>query len=322
MQAKNLKISFIGAGGVACTTAFRAGLSGMFSEMVLIDLYEGFARGKAMDLEQAFSLAHTHTKCAGTTDYDHIEGSDIIIITAGDAQKLGKTSAVIDREVLVRKNKLIIESVSHKIRHVIPAKAKKQPFIISLTNPLDPVLTHFINTGDYDRRLTIGSGNLLDAERFRFYFTREFNAKASDVHPVVIGQHGREMVYVLSQSKVGKKPLLQYVKEKHGTEKQLARICLQATDGAYEIISLLEKGGTWYAPAISIFDLINAYANNTHEVFCVSTWLNGQYGLRDFCLGVPARLGKSGVEGIVEMKLSPSEQQALKTAAEFVKSLI
>jgi malate dehydrogenase len=323
MQAKNLKISFIGAGGVSVNTAFAAGLSGICREIVLIDIYKGMALGKAMDLEQGFSLAGLDIKCKGTTNYEHIDGSDVIVITAGDSQRPLRRQgvSVTDRESLVSKNRMIIESVSNQIRRVFPAK-KKQPLIITLTNPLDPILAHFIKTGGYDKRLTIGSGNLLDGARFKYYFGREFGVKSSDIKPVVIGQHGREMVYALSQSKVGKKPLLQYVKERGGTEKQLEKICAQATNGANEIINLIEKGGTWYGPAVSILDLINAYANDTREVVSVSTWLNGQYGVKGFCLGVPVRLGRKGVEEIIELKLTPAEQEAFARAADFVKTMI
>ena len=321
MQAKNLKISFIGAGGVSSNTAFIAGLSGMFSEMILIDLYEGFARGRAMDLEQGFYLAGVDVNCVGTTDYRQIDGSDIIVITAGDAQRALRRYGVDNREALLHKNKLIIESVSRQIREIIPTKGK-QPFIITLTNPLDPILTHFIKAGGYDKRMTIGSGNLLDTSRFKYYFSRAFGVKASEVDPVVIGQHGKEMVYVLSQSKVGKKRLLQFAREHGATDAQLAKICDQATGGANEIITLLEKGGTWYGPAVSIFDLINAHANDTKERFSVSTWLDGQYGVKDFCLGVPAILGRKGVEEIIELEMIPSEKEAFNRAAEFVKTLL
>ena len=203
-----MKVSFIGSGGVACTTAFALSFKNFFNEMVMLDINPNIAKGKAIDLQQSFILNHKNINIIGTSDYKLIEGSDVIVITAGSAE------AGADREALLQINKKIITEVANNLKKYIK-NDNNQPFIVLLTNPLDSILKTFIDVGNFNKKKTIGSGNWLDTARFKYYLAKKLNINFSDIETFVIGQHGKKMVYLLSQTKIKNESLSNYLKKQN-----------------------------------------------------------------------------------------------------------
>ena len=311
-----MKISFIGAGGVGCTTAFLCGIKGFFDEIVLVDLYKDYAEGKAIDLQQGFILNNIkNINVYGTDDYSYIKSSDVIVITAGVPSHGQQT-----REELLEKNKLVIGDCAKKVSKLVPTD-HKQPLIIMVTNPLDVILKHFIEVGNFNKQKTIGSGNWLDTARFKYYLAERLNVKPEKIETYVVGQHGAKMVYLLSQTKINGIALFEYIKRKNISMDEIKEIEDKATNGATTIIKKIEKGGTFYGPAVSIGALISAYVNNTKKVYTASVWANGEYNIKDLCFGCPIIIGKHGVEKILNFQLSDEENRNMKSACNFIESL-
>lgn len=311
-----MKISFVGSGGVACSTAFAVGLKGLFDEIVMLDLYKDYARGKAIDLQQGFLLDGKDVKVIGTDSYEDVKGSDAIVITAG----IANTDGTANREALLEKNKEIMSDIAKKIAEVVPTD-DKQPLIIMVTNPLDIILKHFIDTGKFNKKRTIGSGNWLDTTRFKYYLSQAFGVKQTSIETFTVGQHGAKMVYLLSQTKLDGMPLFDYMKKNNISRERIAEIEEQATMGGGEIIRLIVKGGTFYGPAISIFDLLDSFFNDKKKVVTASVYCNGEYNVNDCCLGCPIVLGKNGVEEIKVFDLTEEEKSTLQQAYNFVQEL-
>jgi malate dehydrogenase len=309
-----MKISFIGSGGVACSTAFAAGLKlgDELSEIVLLDINEGWAKGKAIDLHQGFILNNTNIKTIGTTDYKYVEGSDAIVITAGFANKDG----VSDREALLAKNRAVIGEVAANLKKYIPTD-DKQPLIIVVTNPLDIILNHFIKTGDFNKKKTIGSGNWLDTARIQDFLSRETGVPANKIKSYAVAQHGAKIVYLLSKTTLDGKPLSSYGLSKE----KIGEIVQNAVTGSQEIIGLLQRESTNYGPAISIYELLISYLKDTKKNLVASVWCNGEYGVKDYPMGCPIILGKNGVEKIEEIDLPDEEKKAYEESYKFCLEL-
>lgn len=311
-----MKISFIGSGGVACTTAFAMGLKGLFNEIVMLDLYTDYAKGKAIDLQQGFVLDGKDIKVVGTDNYDDIKGSDAIVITAG----IANTDGTADRESLLGKNKEIMSAIAKKIKAIISTD-DKQPLIIMVTNPLDVILKHFIDEGNFNKKKTIGSGNWLDTARFKYYLGKEFNIQESKIETFTVGQHGAKMVYLLSQTKIDGTPLFEYMNKNNISMDKIKKIENDSTMGGAEIIKLIVKGGTFYGPAISIYDLLDSYFNDRKKIVTASIYCDGKYDLENCCLGCPVVIGKNGVEEVKLLNLTDEEKKNLKEAYGFIKEL-
>ena len=313
-----MKISFIGSGGVGCSTAFACGLKGLFDEFVMIDIFKDYSIGKAMDLEQGFILNEINdVKVFGSDGYDMIKNSDVIVITAGKATH-GEGN---NRETLLEDNKKIIGEIAEKVKKLVPTD-DKQPLIIIVTNPLDIILKHFIDVGNFNKKKTIGSGNWLDTARFKYYLSEAFKIPASKIDTFVIGQHGSKMVYLLSQTKLNNQPLFEYMKSNNISNDKIDEIKEKATQGASTIIDLIVKGGTFYGPAISISTLIESYIKNEDKLITASVWCNGEYGVKGYCVGCPIILGKNGVKEIkIFNNLTKEEEKELEESFNYINSL-
>jgi malate dehydrogenase len=308
------KISFIGSGGVSCTTAFACGLKlgDELSEIVLIDVNYDIAFGRGADLRQGFILNGTDTKVTPTNDYSNITGSDVIVITASIPAPANVGIHEV-REAMLKDNKKIIAEIADKLKKVIPTD-DKQPLIIVVSNPLDLILNHFIKIGNFNKKKTIGSGNWLDTSRLIDNLTREeIKAPPSKIKTMTVAQHGAKMLYLLSQTTVDGKPLSSY----NIDPDKLKKIVENSINGAGEITS---KGQTrtLYGVALSIFSLIYPYLKDTKQLVCCSTYCNGEYGVKDYTMGVPVILGKNGVEKIVVLDLTEEEKQAYRESYNFV----
>ncbi|MDR2526489.1 MAG: hypothetical protein LBC92_01295 [Rickettsiales bacterium] len=308
-----VKISFIGAGGVAMTTAFTMGLKlgKQLEEIVLIDVNGEVANARGIDLKQSFILNELDIKVAGSSNYENVAKSDVIIITAS----VPPTPGVSDREAMLKANKNVIGAVAENLKKVIPTD-EAQPFIIVVSNPLDLMLNHFIRVGDFNRKKTIGSGNWLDTARLKDHLSREIKIEPSKIKTFAVAQHGIKILYLLSKTTVDGKPLSDY----NIPKEKLEQIVKNSVTGGQEII---EKGQTrtLYGPALSIFNLAIAYIQDKKDLLTAAVYLNGEYGVSDFCFGVPIIIGKNGVEKIEIWELTDEENKNYQLAYQFAKNL-
>ena len=300
------KVAVIGAGAVGATLAqriFEAGLA----DVVLVDILKNIAAGKALDLLDAAPIVGTERKIVGTDDYKELEGSDIVVITAGLPRRPGMT-----REDLIAKNAAIMTDVCERIKRFAPSA-----IVIVVTNPLDSMTYLARKLTGFRPEKVLGMAGVLDGSRFIALIADELKVPRSSVETCVLGSHGDTMVPVVSRTFVSGKPLSKVM-----PEDLLGRIVKRTCDRGAEIVSLLGSGSAYYSPSAAVFKMVNAILNDTKEVMTASAYLNGEYGLRDIYIGVPCRIGKGGIEKIEELELSDIEKNALQASAQAIKSSI
>ena len=306
MKSFSYKISVIGAGAVGATLAQRIFESGL-ADVVLLDILKNVARGKALDLLDAAPITLTEKTITGTDDYNDIQGSDIVVITAGLPRKPGMT-----REDLIAKNAAIVGGVSEKIKIHAP-----ESIVIVVTNPLDTMTYLCHKTTGFPRSRVVGMAGALDGSRFTVLIAEELKVRRELVKTYVMGSHGDTMVPVISQTFVGGKPLAS-VMARDRIESIVKRTC----DRGAEIISLLGTGSAYYSPSAAVLKMIRAIMDDVGDVVTASFYLNGEYGLKDICMGVPCRFDTRGVIEAVELDLSNDEKELFSKSAKAVKSSI
>lgn len=301
-----MKISIIGAGNVGATSAMRL-LEADIADIVLVDIAENIARGKAEDLMDAASLIGHGRRIEGTSDYKLTENSDIVVITAGFARKPGMS-----REELLNKNGSIVTSVARSVVEHSP-----NPIIIVVTNPLD-VMTYAVHreTG-LDSSRVFGMAGALDSSRMNLMVARSLNRRVPGIDSLVLGTHGETMAPTVSHSKVDNGALSDAV-----APEKIEQVIQKTKARGAEIVSYLGTGSAYYAPSAGVFKMIKSIVEDKHEIIPSSCLLSGQYGVEGIYLGVPARLGKNGVEEIVELPLTDDEQTLLEKAAASVRGQI
>lgn len=294
-----MKISIIGAGNVGGTTAMRLAQEGA-GEIVLIDIAKGLAQGKAFDLEDAQEIIKINYSVTGTDDMQAAANSDIIVVTAGLPRKPGMT-----REDLINKNGQILKDICFAIKKIAP-----QSILIIVTNPLDLMTRFAIEVTAFAPRKVFGMGVSLDAARFANLISKELKVPASDINACVIGSHGEGMLPLSRFTTIKGLGLEEFIDEKQGEE-----LVQRTINRGAEIVSLLGSGSAYFAPSAAITALVKAVAKDEKRTIGVSAYLDGEYGIRDVCLGVPVRLGKAGIEEIVELELNTREKEALLASA-------
>ncbi|MFA5096131.1 MAG: malate dehydrogenase [Candidatus Omnitrophota bacterium] len=301
-----MKISIIGAGNVGALSAMRIAQYDL-GEIVLVDIARGLARGKALDLEDCRPILKAAYDIKGSDDIENIKGSDIVVITAGLARKPGMT-----REELLAKNALILREVCLNIRRLAA-----QAVVIVVTNPLD-LLTYFaLKATGFPRHKVVGMGISLDGSRFANLVAQELGLKPQDIEALVIGAHGEGMLPLARHTKVkgaGLDALLSKEKVDALVKRTVAR-------GA-EIVSYLGSGSAFFAPSAAIAEMVKAIALDEKKVLGGCAYLEGEYGISGICIGVPIRLGKEGIEKVIELDLSKEEQEALLNSAGSIRDLI
>ena len=296
-------MAVIGAGQVGATAAQRILEKGL-SDVALFDVVEGMPQGKALDLMEAAPLEGHDRRIVGTNDYKDIEGAEIVVVTAGLPRKPGMT-----REDLLALNAKIVSEVSGNIRKFAPDSK-----VIIVTNPLD-IMTHWAwRLLGFPKNRVFGMAGVLDTARMRYFIAERLQAIPRDVEAIVLGGHGDLMVPVSSHSTVGKKPVKECI-----APDALAQIEQRTRDGGAEIVAFLKTGSAFYAPASSVCEMVRAVLRNERKVLPICAYVEGQYGIRDIYFGVPAELGKNGVEKIVEISLTDSEKKSLALSAEKVR---
>lgn len=308
MTMKRKKVSVIGSGFTGATTAFLLAQKEL-CDVVLVDIPENEkpTQGKALDMLEAGPVQGFDANIIGTADYAHTKDSDVVIITAGIARKPGMS-----RDDLVQTNQKVIKSVTAQIVEHSPNTT-----ILVLTNPVDAMTYTVYKESGFPKERVIGQSGVLDTARFRTFIAQELNLSVKDVTGFVLGGHGDDMVPLIRYSTAGGVPLETLI-----DSERLEEIVDRTRKGGAEIVNLLGNGSAYYAPAASLVEMTEAILKDQKRVLPSIAYLEGEYGLDGIYLGVPTVLGKKGIEKIIELQLTDSEQQALAKSAESVKAVL
>ena len=304
------KISLIGAGQIGGTLAHLIALKEL-GDVVLFDVAEGIAKGKALDLSQSTAIDGLNVSITGTNNYDDTSNSDVIIITAGVPRKPGMT-----RDDLLGINLKIIKQVAEGIKETSP-----NAFVICITNPLDVIVMALQKYSGLPKNKVIGMAGVLDTSRFKYFLSQELNVPISEVESFVLGGHGDTMVPVPNRTTVSGKPLLDCVKEGKISEEKLNEIIDRTRNGGAEVVKLLETGSAFYGPAASGIEMAESYLKNLKKTLPCAAHLSGQYGVKDLYLGVPVIIGSNGIEEVVELILDDEEKKFFDASIDAVREL-
>jgi malate dehydrogenase len=305
------KIALIGAGHIGGTLAHLIGLKEL-GDIVLFDIAEGIPQGKALDLVQSSPVEGFDARMTGTNSYDAIEGANVCIVTAGVPRKPGMS-----RDDLLGINLKVMEQVGSGIKKYAP-----HSFVICITNPLDAMVWALQKSCGLPKHMVVGMAGVLDSARFRYFLADEFDVSVEDVSAMTLGGHGDDMVPLIRYSTVAGVPLPDLVKMKWTTQQRLDEIVDRTRKGGGEIVNLLKTGSAFYAPAASAVAMAESYLRDKKRVLPCATHLNGEYGLKDLYVGVPAVIGAKGIERIVELQLNGAERTMFEKSAEAVQTLI
>lgn len=298
------KVSIVGAGMTGGATAHWLAQSEV-ADLHLVDIVEGLAEGKALDLAQAGPIVGFDTKVSGSTDPETIEGSEIVIVTGGFPRQPGMS-----REDLVGKNEAIVAEWAERTARLCP-----QAILVILTNPLDSMCYVAYRVSGFPKRRVVGQAGILDSARFRTFIARELGVSVENTHAFVLGGHGDEMVPIARYTTVAGIPLPDLL------ARDRIEVLVQRTrQGGAEIVNLLKRGGAFEAPGAAVAQMVEAILLDKKRILSCSTYLEGEYGLSDLYFGVPVKLGRGGVEEIIEIELDEEERAALKRSAELVRS--
>jgi malate dehydrogenase len=300
------KVSIIGAGNVGATCAFRIAEKG-YADIVLLDVIEGLPQGKGLDMLEATPIIDSDVKITGTNEYKETANSDIVVITSGVPRKPGMS-----RDDLVLTNMKIVREVTEGVVRYSP-----NCIIIVVANPLDAMTQLALHISKFPRNRVLGQSGILDSARFRTFIAQELDVSVENVSTCVLGGHGDAMVPVTRLCTVGGVPISELLPEEkiHGLVERTVK-------GGGEIVSLLKTGSAFYAPAAATAQMVDAIILDRKEILPCAAYLEGEYGINGVVVGVPVKLGKNAIEQIVEIKLTPEEDAALKKSANAVLELI
>ena len=300
------KITVVGAGNVGATTAQRLAERD-YADVVIVDIVEGMPQGKALDINQSGPVVGYEPNLVGSNGYEESTGSEIVVITSGFPRQPGMS-----RDDLLAKNKEIVNDVSRQV-----AERSPDSIVIVVTNPLDAMCHVAYDALTFPRERVIGMAGVLDSARFRTFLAWELGVSGRDVTGFVLGGHGDSMVPVVSYSNVAGVPVDQLI-----SEQRLEEIVQRTRDGGAEVVKLLQKGSAFYAPSAAIVEMIDSIVYDQKRVLPCAALCEGEYGFDGLFVGVPVRLGRDGVEEIVEIELNDTERQALSDSAGTVRELV
>jgi malate dehydrogenase len=300
------KVTIIGAGQTGATTAHFLAQAGA-ADIVLLDIVEGMPQGKGLDLTEAMPVLGSDSKVIGSNEYAATAGSQVVVITAGLPRKPGMS-----RDDLLEANTKIMRSaVEGALEH------SPHAIFVILTNPLDAMSYLAMKVGNLPRERVIGQAGILDSARMRSFVAMELGVSVQNIHCYVLGGHGDDMVPLTHHSNVAGIPLDEIL-----SQDRLAAIVERTRKGGGEIVSLLKTGSAFYAPAAALAQMVEAILNDRHLIVPASVYLEGEYGEEGIFFGVPAQLGRSGLEKVLEYTLSAAEEKALRESAEHVRETI
>ena len=302
-----MKVTIVGAGNVGASCADVISYRGIASEVVLLDIKEGFAEGKAMDIMQCATTTGFNTQVSGVTnDYSKTANSDVVVITSGIPRKPGMT-----REELIGINAGIVKSVAENILKFSP-----DTIIVVVSNPMDTMTYLTLKATGLPKNRIIGMGGALDSSRFKYYLSKALNKPANDVQGMVIGGHGDTTMIPLTRlASYNGAPVANYL-----SQEALDKVAADTMVGGATLTGLLGTSA-WYAPGASVAYLVDSILNNQNKMIACSVLLEGEYGQTDICLGVPCIIGKNGIEEIVDVKLNDAEKATFAKSAEAVRAM-
>jgi malate dehydrogenase len=300
------KISIIGAGNVGASSAQRIIERG-YADVVMVDIVEGLPQGKALDILQSASIVNFNTTITGTNDYRDTAGSEVVVITAGLFRKPGMT-----RDQLLAANAEIVSGV---ISNVV--KYSPECVILMVSNPLDVMTYLAAKASKFPRNRVVGMSGVLDSARLNTFIAAELKVPPEDISAWVLGAHGLNMVVIPRLSTVKGKPLTELL-----PEETINRLVERTVHGGREIVDLLKTGSAFYAPSAAVARMAESIVRDKKEILPGAALLDGEYGIKDSVIGVPVKLGRGGIEQIVEFDLSAAEKQLLYDSAEGIKELI
>jgi malate dehydrogenase len=298
------KITVVGGGNVGATCAQGLALKELAREVVLIDILEGVPQGKGLDQWESAPIEGFDTRVRGTNNYDDTANSDIVIVTAGIARKPGMS-----REDLLNTNAGIVRQVAENIKRTSP-----KSIIIMVSNPLDVMAHVAMQVTGFPRERVIGMAGVLDTARYRSFVALELDCSVEDIQALVLGGHGDTMVPLASYTTVSGIPLRQLA-----SADRINTMVDRARNGGAEIVALLKTGSAYYAPAAAAVQMAEAIVRDKKRILPCSAFLQGEFGMKDLFLGVPCKLGREGLLGIIEVELTDEERAALEKSAGAVK---
>jgi malate dehydrogenase len=299
------KVTVVGAGNVGATAAQRLAEKEL-CDVVLVDIVEGVPQGKALDLTEAAPIEKHDAHLTGTNGYEATAGSDIVIITAGIPRKPGMS-----RDDLISTNAGIIKSVTEQI-----VKYSPETILIIVSNPLDAMCHVAFETSGFPKNRVLGMAGVLDSARFRAFIAMELDVSVENTHAFVLGGHGDTMVPLPRFSTVAGIPITELI-----PEKRIAELVDRTANGGAEIVSLLKTGSAYYAPASAAVEMAESILKDKKKVLPCAAYLEGEYGINDLFIGVPVKLGKNGMEQVIEITLTEDEKAALMKSADAVQGL-
>lgn len=299
------KVTVIGAGNVGATAAQRLAEK-QLCDVVLVDIIEGIPQGKALDLVEAAAIEKHDSQLIGTNGYDETGDSDIVIITAGIPRKPGMS-----RDDLISTNAGIVKKVTQEV-----ASRSPEAIIIIVSNPLDAMCHVAFDACGFPKERVIGMAGVLDSARFRAFISMELNVSVENTHAFVLGGHGDTMVPLPRYSTVAGIPITELL-----AKDRIDALVERTRNGGAEIVGLLKTGSAYYAPASAAVEMAESILKDKKKILPCAAYLQGEYGIQDLFIGVPAKLGAKGVEEIIEITLLADEQQALQKSADAVQEL-
>jgi len=300
------KVTVVGAGNVGASAGQRIAEGGL-ADVVLIDIIEGMPQGKALDLAEAAPVVGHDMKITGTNDYADTAGSDIVVVTSGLARQPGMS-----RDDLLAKNAGIVRAVVKQVVQHSP-----DAILIMVTNPLDAMCHVALDASGFDRQRVVGMAGVLDSARFRAFIAEALDVSVSSTHAFVLGGHGDTMVPLPRYSTAGGVPITELL-----DQTTIDALVERTRKGGAEIVGLLKSGSAYYAPAASIAQMVDSILNDRNEILPCAAYLTGQYGIDGLFVGVPVKLGRRGVEEVVEIELTADENAALQHSADAVRDLV
>ncbi len=298
------KITVVGAGHVGATSAMRIAEAELARNVVLVDIKQGLPQGIALDQWESAPVGGFDTRLSGAQGYEDTAGSGIVVVTAGFARKPGMS-----RDDLVAKNSQVVQAIAAEILDRSP-----DAVIIMVTNPLDVMAYVAKQVTDFPRERIVGMAGVLDTARFRSFIALELDVSVQDVQALVLGGHGDSMVPIVSTVSVGGIPLTQLL-----PLERIEELVQRTRKGGGEIVGLLKEGSAYYAPSAAVTQMCEAIVRDQKRVLPCAAWLEGEYGLEGLFVGVPCKLGRGGVEQILEVELTADEQSALERSAADVR---
>nr|WP_064591647.1 malate dehydrogenase [Orientia tsutsugamushi] len=307
------KISIIGAGNVGATLAHLIAVKEL-GDVVIVDKTKAVAQGKALDILQSMGIGKSCINITGTNNYQEIQDSNVVIVTAGIARKPGMS-----RNDLVNTNAQIMIDIAAQIKYY-----SSNALVIVVTNPLDAMVWVMQKNLSFDHQKVIGMAGVLDSIRFKYFLSQEFGVSINNVNAMVLGGHGDTMIPLVKYSTIAGIPIMELVKMGWSTKERIDQIVQRTRDGGKEIVSLLQKSSAYYAPAAATMTMVESYLKDQKQILACSVYVENYYSIKSegLYIGMPVVIGKNGVEKIIKLELTEIEQHAFTQSVNAVRELI